>query len=473
MRMNRDSSAGDADSDLPRVERYSQSEGQGLTLLDWGRIILLAASRRKKVAVAAFLVCMGLVVAVYNFKQPVYRAETRILTQRQQALPSLVRPAVPDDLPTRSAWELIHRRENLMAMLRQTNVIDESRAAQRPGILESIGLGASSSDDDPAKLLVKRLDRALTVETTEGTITITLDWPDPLHAYQLVEAALQNFLEARQLQDVTAIDDAISLLKGRLAPLRAQLDNAIEDVQRENAPISEALPRVIAPRAQPADAAQSEELARLRATIEAKERAIRDTEEFRRRRLLELQAQLEERRVIYSEAHPNVVSLRREIDSLGRESSQVAALREEEQRLRGEYAARSGEEARSRTATDRPGNGRRSRPISSALVDQSERVRDARFQYQQMVERVNAAQIDLDHARAAFKYRYSIVWPAEVPKKPISPNPFKYLGVGALASLVLALLAAAAPDLLHGRVLERWHVERGLRLPVLAELSRD
>ena len=85
---------------------------------------------------------------------------------------------------------------------------------------------------------------------------------------------------------------------------------------------------------------------------------------------------------------------------------------------------------------------------------------------------MNAAQVDLDHARAAFKYRYKIVWPAEVPRRPVSPNPFKYLGAGTIASLLLALFVAAAPELLKGRVVERWQIERGLGIPVLADLDR-
>ena len=87
-------------------------------------------------------------------------------------------------------------------------------------------------------------------------------------------------------------------------------------------------------------------------------------------------------------------------------------------------------------------------------------MRSARFQYQQMVERVSAAQIDLDAARSAFKYRYHVVWPPEVPRKPVSPKAWKVFGLGSVASLLLALLVAAVPGLRSGRIEERWQVER-------------
>jgi uncharacterized protein involved in exopolysaccharide biosynthesis len=466
--------ASEGDLDLSRLDDDDQREASGMALADWGRLALYAAGRRKLLVIGVFLLGMAGAFVVYVVKTPVYRAETSILAQRQQALPSVVRSAVPDDSPTRGAVELIRRKENLVSMLKQANLLEESKPLPRPGVLESLSARSAASDEDPLGILVKRLDRSLSVFTNEATITIQLDWPDPLQAYQLVEAALQNFLEARQIQEVNAIDDAISHLTGRLAPLRAQLDAAIEEAQREGMAAAEpASHRTPSARPLPSDSAQSEELGRLRATIEAKERAIRDTEEFRRRRLLELQSQLEERRVVYSEAHPIVVSLRTEINALLRESPQVVALREEELRLRAELAARTGDEARARAAVGERGAGpRRGRPVSTAVIDQSERVREARYQFQQMVERLNAAQVDLDHARAAFKYRYKIVWPAEVPRRPVSPNPFKYLAAGTIASLLLALFVAAAPELWKGRVVERWQVERGLGIPVLADLDR-
>ena len=108
----------------------------------------------------------------------------------------------------------------------------------------------------------------------------------------------------------------------------------------------------------------------------------------------------------------------------------------------------------------------------STAVDEDERVRQARTEYQQLLGRVSAAEVDLDAARTAFKYRYSVIWPAEIPKKPISPKPLKYLGFGAAASLFLALAVATVLEMARGRVLEPWQVEKGLGLPVLARVVR-
>jgi uncharacterized protein involved in exopolysaccharide biosynthesis len=437
------------------------------TLVERSFFALRAVRRHKLLFLAVFMLGLAASAAYYRFKTPVYRVETKILTQRQQALPSAVRPTV-DEAPTRSAWEIVHRRENLISLIKDVQMLSPTRAPPAASPREGLRLltrPMDASEEDQLDRLVLRLDRALRVTTDDGTITIGIDWPDPQHAYHLVEGALQNFLEARHLQEVTAIDEVISLLQGRAATLRERLQTTIEEVRRDAARGSDGLSRVAAPSRSQA----SEDVVRLRTMLEAKERAIQDVEEFRRRRLADLQAQLDEKRGVYSDAHPSVISLRQDIDALSRESPQIGALREEERQLRKEYAARMAQEVRpqapvavpSMTVARPPGN-----------VEEDERVREARLQYQQMVERVNSAQLELDAARAAFKYRYNVVWPAQMPKHPVSPNPIKIAALGTIASLVLAILAAAAADLWSGRVVERWQLERVLHLPVLGELRR-
>jgi hypothetical protein len=335
----------------------------------------------------------------YWLKTPLYHVETKILAQRQQTLPSIVRPGGPDEAPTRTAYELVHRRENLINLVKQTNLFVGPSKAPSTSWLERI-----ASDEDPLNALVLKLDRLLVVTTVEGVITIEIDWPDAQQAYHLLQAAQENFLEARHLQEITVIDDVISLLRGRAATLAADLQKVIEEVQQGGVRGGDGSPRSAAPRA-----GASDDLAQLRAKIDAKERAILDVEEFRRRRLADLQAQLDEKRGVYSDAYPSVVSLRQDIEALTGESPQAARLREDEQKLRAEYSARLGEAGQLRSSVPLTAAPRRATDTS---IEQNERVREARLQYQQMLERVNAAQLELDTARAGFKYRYTIVWPA-------------------------------------------------------------
>jgi uncharacterized protein involved in exopolysaccharide biosynthesis len=469
----------DTQTDLPGYGGEEGPEEQaGPTLLDWASLVLGAARRRPGMFAAVLLGGVALSLAYFVMRTPVYRVETRVLAQRLQSLPSITRGTTPDDVPTRSAWELVHRRENLVA------IIKENKLAPRPGDTASNGLwariqqafsnlGSGSSDDDAMNALVARLNTALNVTTSEGTVTITVEWPDAQQAYHIVETALQNFLESRQLQEITAIDEAISLMAGRVSTLRANLlAEEARDMSR-SADGASRLSRSISAGTRPAVLPPNENLARVKSLLDAKERSIRDMEEFRRRRLLDLQSQLEEKRGVYSDAHPSVISLRKEIDALSLESPQIAALRDEEKALREEYGTLLVAEGRPRPA---PAPEVLPPPIripsSSGSGEVSERLRDARSQYQQMVERLNEAQLALDTSRAAFKYRYSVVWPAQVPRDPVSPNPLRVFSAGGVLSLLLAFAAVSLTDIRKGTIVERWQVERTLNLTVLGEIGR-
>jgi hypothetical protein len=448
----------------------------GPSLRESGLYILHAVQRHRWLVTGIFLAGMAATSAYYFSRTPLYRVETRVLAQRQQSLPSIARNAVPDESPTRTAYEIVHRRDNLVAVLKQTGLVPAPGSLPSPSRWRAwiSGLVSGAPDqEDPAdealNKLVLKLDKALVVTVGDGTITIALDWPNPEEAYQIVQAALQNFLEARQVHEITAIDDAIALLQERLVAARATLTKATDEAQRgaartvtdPSSTYAPALPR----------GARSDALQMLASSLEAKERSLRDLEELRRRRLVDLQAQLEEKRGVYSDSHPTVIALRKEVEAMNQESPQVTALREESQMLREEYSARLAEEGRARPSA-RAGSTLSPRAASNGPVIEDQAVRDARVQYEQMAARVNAARADLDTARAAFKYRYMVAWPARIPKRPVSPNPVTVFGVGALASLLLAVGVAVRPGGAEERIRERWQVERKLGVPVLAEFLR-
>jgi uncharacterized protein involved in exopolysaccharide biosynthesis len=428
------------------------------------------------VAATVFLLVVCGTVAYYLQSPPLYRAEAKVLAQSSRGMPTAVRSTF-DELPTKTALEIIHQRENLIAIIRETKLL-ESREGQRPPAWKRLlswgkaddarafpaSLPAVVSDvgDERLDTLVTILDkRLLVVVDDDGTIALELDWPDPVQAHAIVQAALQNFLEARHVQEVTAMDDVITVLEGQAATLRQQLEKTLDQAKRRSTqpPPPSSEPRIRRP---------SEELVRLESSLQAKQRAVQDVEDFRRKRLSDLQAQLEQARTMLSDAHPTVIGLRKDIAGLSRESSQVQTLRDEERALRKAYSDRLAKE-------DYPAPlPRAAAPvIVPAKPDEDPSVRDARTQYEQAAARVNAAQVEREAARAAFKYRYNVVWPTQVAREPVSPNPKKIFAVGLFAAVSLALLAVVGPDLLSRRIFERWQVERSLGLPVLGDVRRD
>jgi len=439
--------------------------GAGPSLVDLAMFVLAALVRRRWVALGVLALGVGAVFGYFNLKVPIYRAETRILAQRQEALPSLVRPQGLEDAPTRSAWDLVHRRENLVAVIEEAKLLDDPP----PGSLRErmrlrLGTPADVGEDDVLELLVLQLHRAIHVDADEGTLTISVDWTDPEQSYRIVESALQNFLEARHVQEVSAIDEFIAVLEARTVALREQLEATITEVRREARSTGGSSVSV---RPGGRAGASGEEVARVRSMLDAKQRAIQDVEEFRRRRLADLQAQLDQMRGMYSDAYPGIQILRQDIAALSRESPQIATLRDEERQLQHEYGRLT-----KSVGSSLPAVTSSTQPRSASDVEQDERVRDARLRYHQMAERLSAAQLDVDAARAAFKHRYNMVWPPQVPKEPISPNRVKIFGGGLIAALALAIGAATGVELLAGRAIQRWQLEKQLRLPVIAEVRR-
>ena len=99
-----------------------------------------------------------------------------------------------------------------------------------------------------------------------------------------------------------------------------------------------------------------------------------------------------------------------------------------------------------------------------------EQVNFALTKYNSFLDRIEGARLELDSARAAFKYRYTVLVPVQQPRGPIKPKPKLVLGASVIAGLVLALLSAAFVDLRSRRLIESWQVERALKVPLLGEI---
>jgi uncharacterized protein involved in exopolysaccharide biosynthesis len=226
------------------------------------------------------------------------------------------------------------------------------------------------------------------------------------------------------------------------------------------------------------------EVVNLKVMIIAKRRVIQDLEEYRQRRLAELQAQLAEQSSSYTASHPVVVATKESMSSLQKDSPQITQLRRDERELLKQYSARGGvardlEGGRSgASSTDRaqlPAYARESRREQ----DESETMQYWRTQldfalqkYENLVGRIEAARIELDTARAAFAYRYVVIRPAEVSKKPTKPKVPLLMGLGIFAGAVLAFVVTAGLDFRRGILLESWQIEARVGVPVLSELDR-
>lgn len=471
--------------------------------------VLRGVRRHRSATVLTFLGVLA-VGSVFTALYPrTYRAEAKLLANRSQIIRSLGNPrssGLPAEDPTRAAEETIFAHDNLVSMIKQTKLIEKFRETRAP-ILRlkdaAVRLVAGPmSDEDELDTMVGLLEKRLKVVTDSQTVTVSIDWPDAKMAYQLVETAQQNFLESRHVNEMTAISAALSILELHAGNVQKQVDEALHELERVRelrrkgspspAPAgprlegARSVPAVTAPtRLEPTatQAANEQELAQLKFLLQSKKRARGDLEDFRARRLSELRAELAEQKVMYADQHPIVRDTLQRIAAMDQDSPQLVQVKEDIMDLLAEYRRKGGQdpdslaEPRRRSPIRTLGGQAQAAMTASELSDDPlvefsrNSLRVVSAKYEELMMRIDAARIEQDTARAAFKYRYSVVRPATVPKKVLTPNVPMLLVGSLLLALGCALFTGALLDVWRGRLVEAWQVEARLDLPVISEVT--
>ncbi len=462
-------------------------------LLDYLSYIGRALRLHPRLAACVFVALAGATLGLVSILPKKYHVESTLLAQNNQVIAALGNPSRvfprEDVAPTRSVNETVLSRDNLVALVKQVGLVERwkqrftLRARLRRLANQVLGRRALS-DDELVDALVFLLQTNLVAWSADNRVVIGVTWDDADTAARIVEAAQQNFMERRHVTDTGLIGESIALLDGALGAARQEVEAAMAVARgkRQEAARAGALlpfPSFAAPSTstgKPADQA----LARLRVLVESKRRAAQDLEDFRRRRLGELQSQLAEQKAVYAESHPVILNLRQSLESLGQDSPQLAALRHELQDLEAQYVAKGGtlREAESASVAEprliptiiAPERDARENRDPAEDYAQS-RLSAAITRYNTLVDRMANARMELDAARAAFQYRYMVVDPPRPPQKPVGgAKALGLLAAGLLAAFLLATSAAVAAEARSGLIVQRWQVQRSLGLEVLTEL---
>ncbi len=441
----------------------------------WIHFALGSVRRHRRRATLVFLAFTCLSATAPWVMPKKWHTETEILIQRNQMEAVADRAPISEDAPTRAASELIMRRDNLIALIKQTNLLEQySRGRPAPLLaLDKVRslISGPMTEEDKVDALITILKKQLQVTTDDGKgkVTLSLTWSDPQLSYRIVDALQQNFIESRHAIEVSSIAELISILEGHSAELRDNITFTIEELRKATEP-----PALQAPSgpgsalARPVSTPQpgpDKEAAELESRIAATAKAINDLEENRTRRLTELQSQLDEQVAIYGPSHPEIINRRLSIEALQQESPQIESLRREEKGLRERLAAASAR----RQAPERPllpapapinfgeaRNGARARDDDVAISYLRNQQRILSERLEEMQGRIKEARIRLDIARAGFKNRYVIVQPPRVPKKPSGQPAAVLVVAGSLAGLLIGFVAAVAADVRAGKILESW-----------------
>jgi hypothetical protein len=518
---------------VERVVEHVESDGDVDRLIDVRQLadyagFVLRSVGRHKMIVGATSLGIVIVAAVAALLWPkTYHVEVQLLAQRNAVMTALSNPgrAVPwdADAPTRAAAETVLRRDNLISLVTKTDLINQWDR-RRPMILRAKDWLTAKvtryelTPEDKLESLVWRLENYMVVNAGpvgDGTVTIQLWWPDAEMGYRIVETARQGFLDARQEAETSAISESIQILEDYSQTLHDKVNRTLNDMSRARgaAPVAPEpsrpappRPRRTAPLAPTFDPLASPlgsqvasaeaptpnpEVMRIANQLRDKQEELEKMEAERQKGLSEAQATLAAFKQTYTAQHPSVQNAQQKVDSLSTATPQVAALKTQIEELEIKYEALSTadtermekENAKLRASAPvaRATASPEREPAAAEPVAPLPRVNPATEyanltfrtelgQLQSILERTDGARIELLVSQAAFKYRYTVIKPAQIPREPESPN-LRLLAVAALmAAILFGIGAAVAKDLISNRVVEAWQVERQLGLPILGSV---
>jgi len=468
--------------------------GAGTTSLDlfnWaaiGRFFLLvkrSVSRHRAVFFSVWFCVVGVTIALMVVLPKTYEVQTTLQAQKSDVITSLSSRRVqggPD--PSRQAAETVLRHDNLVALIRQTDLIRRwpERRAPLARLKDAIWARffRRPTPDEEIENFVGLLEKRLWVDTSEGIVSIGIHFPDGELAFRVVDAALENFLEARHAAEISSIGDAIVVLENRTTKSREALQVARDQLEALRAARAAKQGKSVRrPTAVSSSLPLDPKVSELQVQVQTRRRAIADLQEFRRRRVTQLEARLEELRSLYSPSHPSVLDVQQSLETMRSDSPQLLALKRELAPLEAELKERGlAPDAPLRTARIREGG-------AAALAAEAEDPREAEdpdieyakselrhavLRYNGLLDRIEAARLEQESAQAAFKYRYTIIRPAQKPRGPIKPKPALIIPASIVAGLFLGIIATSLIDLWSRKLVEPWQVEHTLGIPLLGEI---
>lgn len=450
-------------------------------LVDYSGFVVRAIRRHALGTLATLVITFGAIAVLVSVWPRTYKLDGRLLVQSTALVGIIVNPdralSRSEAPPTSAAQEIVLSRDNLVTMVKDSQLLEAWDRTRTPVLrlkdrLFQFMLG-TQTEERRIEGMVGLIEERLKVSTNdEGTVAFTLLWPDAQMGRQIVERAMQSFLEYRRVLEFSAINDSIKILEESAKTLETDITKTVAQLPRPSnvaAPAPRPVPRPVSG----PSAESTVRLARLKAAMEARLQEVVRLEGSRAQQLAEAQARLSAAQTIYTEGHPTVAALKQVVAQLSAEPAELIAARRDARALELEFDTLSTQVG---AANEKAEISRLFNQMSypAPVIDITRettdpvtlRLKDQLTELASVNARASAARAELASAKAGFKYQYSVVHPPQLPRKPVGRNPALVLVAGAIGSLMLALAFAVLSDLASGRVLEAWQVERYADAPV-------
>ena len=471
----------------PRPVGMSASDD---TLLGWSGAWLLVGfalrslKRRWFVALTCFVLTLAVAGAFVFYMPRTYRIDTRILSHPSYIIPSLTHPGrsipVQASEGTRGAIEMIKSRENLLGIIADTDMI-RGWQQTRTGLRMAFDTArrfvfGELSREDMKEAVLSTLEEKLWVTVENDVILISINWHDPVTGLEIVKAAQKRFLDGSAAREVSEIQETLDILGQNVAVAHNNMEAAADRLERiaRSRQAGRTIRRVGPTRARPESSTETGALVDAERDLAAKTQEIRRVEESYDQRVKAAQAKLTGLRTALGPKHPDVIEAVRDLEVQSFPPEAIAALRNEqaqlEQQLRRLQAASGIAPRRSEIFESLP-------DVVPSVDPDLERAlqtyRQTETVYNELTDRRDNAQVEMDAARAGFRYRYIVTLPPVFPRRPEKPEPSKVMVGAFMAALALAAVMALLADLRSRRVLECWQIERLLGLRVLGEVDES
>lgn len=466
-----------------------------VTLLrDYADFVALAVRRHRLGAGLAMVATLALVAAAVASWPRTYQVDGRLLVQSTSLVSSLVNPDGATRReghgPTLAAQEIVKSRDNLLGIMKATNLLAEWERTRTPLFRlkdRIMALAGAPTEEQRLDAMAGLLEARLDVGANdEGTVSFVLRWPDPAMGRQLVDAAMRSFLEHRRVTETAAITDSIAILDQSADAIESAIATTLGRLPPPpQPPAARRAPRPTLPAIAAGPTAEvTVRLARVRAALEERQQEVSRLEAVHTQQLAEAQARLSAALTIYTESHPTVVALKQTVQRLTPESADLTTARREARTLEQQYddlsasvgtQTRVAEQQRLRSQLEASLPDVPAPIVLSPSNDADPvglRLKNQMAELAMVQARGSAARAELASLQAGFKYQYSVVRPPQLPRAPIAPNVPAIIGAGFLASLLLALVYAVGADLLSGRALAAWQIERLVDAPIAVRVRR-
>lgn len=396
--------------------------------------------RRRWVSIAVITVVFVIAgVTTAALTPRTYSTATRMLVRTTYIMPALASPkrAVPSgaDNRTRSAAELVRDRQSLLALIAQQDLLARWER-ERPLLLRTkdrlmARLFGEPTEADRAEALVDVLSKRITITVNDEVIRFWAQWTDPQTVVDVVDGAVDTFLEARRKVDVQAIIDTQAILEQSAASARAEVEQhlAAVNLAQQTQPVR----RAVAPPTVTRAVATVDPLRVPRMALVAALNTVSALQTAHAAQVRDLEVRLADIRTRETERHPDVVALRRQLAQVTGTPDAVrqAQAEAEAQRLSADYVAHGGR-IDELQPTEIPVAAAMPQPVSFTPAGKDE-PSDATLYarsllessietYQDLLGRLQNTRIELETARASFGYHYTVVSPARVPRKADGPN---------------------------------------------------